>query len=241
MHGLIAYGRLSQIVAKGEFHNAADYLCNNGIGNEMQLLYVENGKLRTRIGPGVQGHPGQLLAILAQSNVSADHPMTIDGKQFTVRDLIEFEKRDCRSNTELTFKLIGLANYLDPAESWTNDRGETWNFPRLIREELKQPIHNGACGGTHRLMGFSFAVYQMEKRGQPLAGEWTQAARMIDGYAQRAFKLQNARFGRDAAVVYDWAHTRMAGVFVARRADDGFANYPGGRLSDRVDVDCAGV
>lgn len=191
MHGLIAYGRNSQVVVRGKHVNAAEYLCANGIGNGMQILFLENGRIQTRLGPGVQGHPGQLLAILAQSNVPIDQPMTIEGQSFTVRDLIEFEKRDCRAGMELTFKLIGLAHYLEPDATWTNESGEKWDFQRLIREELKQPIHEGACGGTHRLMAYSFAVFQLEKRQLPLVGEYLNAARTIDGYVTRAFRLQN--------------------------------------------------
>lgn len=192
MHGLIAYGRNSQVVVAGKHVNAAEYLAHNGIGNEMRIMYLENGKLKTRIGVGVQGHPGQLLAMFAQSNIPADQPMTVDGKQFTVRDLIEYEKRDCRSGMELTFKLIGLSHYCEPNEVWKNEQGEKWSFPRLIREEIAEPVSEGACGGTHRLMALSFAVFQLEKRNMPLAGEWLNAARKLDGYVDRAYSLQNS-------------------------------------------------
>lgn len=191
MHGLIAYGRNSQVVVRGEHVNAADYLCQNGIGNEMRIMYLEKGRLMTRIGVGVQGHPGQLLAILAQSNIPLDHRLSVDGKEFTVKDLVEYEKRDCRSGTELTFKLIGLSHYCEPGEVWRNEAGEKWSFPRLIREELAEPVSEGACGGTHRLMALSFAVFQVEKRDLPLAGEWLNAARKLDGYVDRAYSLQN--------------------------------------------------
>jgi hypothetical protein len=191
MHGLIAYGRNSQVVVRGEHVNAADYLCQNGIGNEMRIMYLENGRLKTRIGVGVQGHPGQLLAILAQSNIPLDYKMSVEGKEFTVKDLVEYEKRDCRSGTELTFKLIGLSHYCEPSDVWRNESGEKWSFPRLIREELAEPVSEGACGGTHRLMALSFAVFQVEKRNLPLAGEWLNAARKLDGYVDRAYALQN--------------------------------------------------
>jgi len=191
MHGLIAYGRNSQVVVAGKHVNAAEYLAHNGIGNEMRIMYLENGKLKTRIGVGVQGHPWQLLAMFAQSNVPVDQPMTVDGKQFTVKDLIEFEKRDCRSGMELTFKLIGLSHYCEPNEVWKNEQGEKWSFPRMIREELAEPVSEGACGGTHRMMALSFAVFQLEKRNMPLAGEWLNAARKLDGYVDRAYSLQN--------------------------------------------------
>lgn len=192
MHGLIAFGRDSLVVSGGQRFNAAEYLCQNRPGNGMQILYVgADGRLKTRIGQGVQGHPGQLLAILAQSNVPADQPLTVDGKQFTVRDLIAHEQRDCRSGTELTFKLIAFSHYLSPDARWTNEAGEKWDMQRLLREELSQPVPKGACGGTHRLMAMSFSLYQLERHGMEPVGEWLNAARTLDGYVQRAFSLQN--------------------------------------------------
>ena len=40
-------------------------------------------------------------------------------------------------------------------------------------------------------MALSFAVFQVEKRNLPLAGEWLNAARKLDGYVDRAYALQN--------------------------------------------------
>ncbi len=195
MHGLIAFGRDSQVFTGGQRVNAAEYLCANGPGNGLRLMHLHEGQLRTSEGKGLQGHSCQLLAILAQANVPPSQPVTIEGKSFTVQDLIGHEQRECRSGTELTFKLIAFAHYLEPDTTWTNDRGEKWDMQRLIREELAQPVHEGACGGTHRLMAYSFALLQLERRDQPFAGEWLKAARLLNGYEQRAFKLQNPNGG----------------------------------------------
>jgi hypothetical protein len=196
MHGLIGYGLDAEIYFEGHPINAISYLCSNGSGEKLRLLELVNGKqLRTKIGPGVQGHPGQLLAILAQSGASIDQPILVDGRPFTVRDLLAYEQKQCRSRTELTFMLIAFSHYLDPKATWVNQQGEKWNMAKLLREELNQPIHSGACGGTHRLMGYSFAVKQMERHGYPLAGEWLQAARVIEIHQQHAFKYQNGDGG----------------------------------------------
>ncbi|HTN77703.1 MAG TPA: hypothetical protein VL096_20740 [Pirellulaceae bacterium] len=191
MHALIAYGVDTQVIAGNKKVNAIGWVCYNGPCNGQRLFYVQNGQLIPRQGPGVQGHHGQFLAMLAQSRVKADFPIRVDGKDFTVADLIEFEKRTCYSKTELTFKLIALAHYLKSDETWKNDRGETWSLPKLISEELAQPIVGAACGGSHRLTGFSYAVKKRTARGEPFTGEWLRAQKFEDSYHDYTMKLQN--------------------------------------------------
>lgn len=191
MHGLIAYGRQAQVFHQGRPINAVEHLCKNGAGDNMQLLGIENGKLVARMGPGVQGHPGQFLAILAQCNVPIDQPLLVDNRSFTLKDLLEYEQKTCHVGTELTFKLIAMAHYLEPDAHWTNEFGEQWDMQRLIREELTYPVSTGACGGTHRLMAYTFAVAQLANRGWPIGGEWHNAARMLNVYQDQAWRLQN--------------------------------------------------
>ncbi|HTU24433.1 MAG TPA: hypothetical protein VMF30_03475, partial [Pirellulales bacterium] len=98
MHEIIAYGvdaRLFRDGPDGPKVNAIGWLCYNGGCKGEQMLYLDRGKLVARKGPGVQGHFGQLLAILAQSRLPIDYPMLVGGKKFTIRDLVEHEKSDC--------------------------------------------------------------------------------------------------------------------------------------------------
>lgn len=191
MHALIAYGVDTQIIAGNRKVNAIGWVCYNGNCNGQRLFYLQNNKLQARIGPGVQGHPGQFLAMLAQSRVKTDFPIKVEGREFTVADLIEMEKLSCDSKTELTFKLIGLAHYLDTDATWTNQAGQEWSLPRLIKEELAQPVIKGACGGTHRMMGFSYAIKKREKEGKPVEGEWLRARKFVDAYHEYTLNLQN--------------------------------------------------
>ncbi|GIW93762.1 MAG: hypothetical protein KatS3mg110_1803 [Pirellulaceae bacterium] len=191
MHALIAYGVDTEITVSGRRVNAIGWLCWNGVCRGQQLMYLEGGELRLRVGPGVQGHEGQFLAMLAQSRVRSDYPMRVEGRTFTVKDLIEYEKRTCREGTELTFKLIGLAHYLDTDEKWTSAWGQSWDIPKLIREELAQPVIGAACGGTHRMMGFSYAVKRRQKSGRPITGQWYRAQKYVEDYHEYTFKLQN--------------------------------------------------
>jgi hypothetical protein len=194
MHEIIAFGVDSQLYREGPTGpkvNAIGWLCYNGSCKGEQMLYLDRGKLVARKGPGVQGHFGQFLAILAQSRLPIDYPMLVGGKTFKISDLVEHEKMDCQPGEELTFKLIGLMHYLDSDETWTTRYGDQWSVSRLITEELKQPIRGAACGGTHRLMGFSYSVNKRIQRGKPVTGEFLRAQNFINDYHRYTFSLQN--------------------------------------------------
>jgi hypothetical protein len=214
MHAMIAYGVDSELIVGSRRVNAIGYLCYNGTCSGQQLFALRDGEMEVRIGPGLQGHPGQFLAMLAQSRVKTEFPIKIEGQEFTVADLIEYEKETCRPATELTFKLIALTHYCKSDEKWKSNDGQDWDIPRLIKEELKQPIIGATCGGAHRLTGFSYAVRKREQRGEPFDGQWLRAKTFIDDYHEYAFKLQNP----DGSFSTDW---------FAGRADMG---PPGKRL-----------
>jgi hypothetical protein len=201
---MIAYGVDSQLIVGPKRVNAVGYLNYNGVCNGQRLFYTAGGKIQAQVGVGVQGHAGQYLAMLAQSRVKTDYPMLVDGQKFTVADLIEHEKLTCRQASELTFKLIALSHYLKSDEKWTASDGQQWDIPRLIKEELAQPINGAACGGTHRMTGFSYAVRKREQRGEPIEGQWLRAKKFVDDFHEYTFKLQNP----DASFSTEWFVTR---------------------------------
>jgi hypothetical protein len=210
MHCLISYGVDAQVKHDGKSVNAIGWLCYNGVCQNQNLFYTdkETGKIQARIGVGVQGHAGQFLAMMAQSKVKADFPMLVEKEKFTIEDLLEYEQHNIRAGTELTFKLIGFSHYLNSDAKWKNDLDEDWDIPRVIREELKQPIVGAACGGTHRLMGLSYAVANRKKQKQPVDGQWLRAEQFTQSYQQYLFRLQNS----DGSFSTDW---------FARKADNG--------------------
>ena len=195
MHGVLAYEVHSRILpAKGsnEPITAVGWLCFNRPCRNRTLLRVnDDGQLRVKVGPGLQGHEGQLLAMLAQAKVKRDYPIKVDGHDFTVADLIEVEKSTCYTRTELTFKLIGLMHYLDSDAMWVNNQGDSWDFRRMVTEELQQPIRGAACGGTHRLAGLSLAVKHRERARRSVDGEYARAKKFVANYQRYAFRLQN--------------------------------------------------
>ena len=216
MHAIIAYGVDTQLFKDGptgEKVNAIGWTCYNYPLRNEQMLFVNRGKLDARRGPGLQGHYGQFLAILAQSHLKSDYPLYVQGKSFTLADLIEHEKATCVAGEELTFKLIALMHYLDSDETWTSQDGQEWSIQKLVREELKQPIRGAACGGTHRLMGFSYAVNKRIQRGKPVVGQFERARVFVQDYHRYTFSLQNA----DGSFSTEWFVRRGDSPDIDRR------------------------
>jgi hypothetical protein len=186
------YSRIRQGGPDGAPITAVGWLCFNQPCRNRTLMYLnEDGDLRVRVGPALQGHEGQLLAILAQARVREEYPIKVEGQDFTIADLIEVEKSTCYPKTELTFKLIGLQRYLDINARWVNDQGMTWDFPTLVREEMQQPVRTAACGGTHRISGLTLAVKKRRTSGLPVDGVYAEAAQFVANYQNYAYRLQN--------------------------------------------------
>ena len=213
MHALIAFGVDTDLTAGGQHVNAIGWLCYNRPCRNMRLFSFDGRYPVPRNGPGYQGHEGQFLSMLALSRVKSTYPMRVDGHELTVQDLIEYEKATCRPKSELTFKLIGLAHYLPSDARWTSKRGEPWSIPRLIQEELAQPINGACCGGTHRLIGYSMAVRSRQKRGEPIDGQWLRARKYVDSYHKYVIKLQN----RDGSFSTQWLKGRDGSGDLDRR------------------------
>jgi hypothetical protein len=203
MHAFVAFNVDTQIRRGGPYGppvSAIGWMLWGGRCKEQQMLFLEGGRPRAAEGVGVQGHPAQLLAILAQSGVSPQTPMRLEGKDFTLQDLIDEEMLDCREGIELTFKLISFAHYLPSDETWYNRDGELWSIPRIINQEIKAPVRGAACGGTHRLFGISYAYLVRQNEGKPLDGEFLRAHNHIAQYHRYARTLRN----RDGSFSTKW-------------------------------------
>ncbi|QDT71521.1 hypothetical protein [Lacipirellula limnantheis] len=217
MHGMLAYevhSRVLQGGGKSQPITAVGWLCFNQPCENRTLMYLnEDGDLRVKVGPALQGHHGQLLALLAQARVRSDYPLKVEGKDFTVNDLIEVEKLTCYPKTELTFKLIGLQRYLDINDTWVNDQGMQWDFPKLMAEEMAQPVRTAACGGTHRLAGLALAVKKRKAAGLPIDGQYAAAQKFVANYQNYAYRLQNS----DGSFSTDWFKGSAADPDIDRR------------------------
>ncbi len=191
MHALIAFGADYELQHGNSRVNAIGWMCHNGTCRTQRMFTPKGRSFVPNVGAGVQGHDGQFLAILAQANVPLDYPIQIGTQRFKVEDLVRYEMATCKEKSELTFKLIGLSYYLDSNKQWRANDGRVWSIPKLIQEELAQPVVGAACGGTHRLMGFSFSVRQRALQGQPINGQFARAQQFVNNYIDYTWRLQN--------------------------------------------------
>lgn len=191
MHAVLPFGVETDVIAGSRRVNAIGWMCYNGVCARQRMFQPTRSGFRTNVGPGVQGHEGQFLAILAQSRVPASYPIKISNRQYTVADLVRYEMATCREKSELTFKLIGLSYYLQPDQSWRDNRGRSWNLEKVVAEEMAQPVNGAACGGTHRLMGLSYAIIERQRRGGDITGNWALAEGYLNDYINYTMSLQN--------------------------------------------------
>ncbi len=217
-HWILAYNVDAELHTNGPggpTANAVGWLCYNRPCRGQHLLELKHGRPMGIYGVGLEGHTGQFLAILGQSRVMIDYPLLVKGRQFTVADLVENCQLGCTSgkDVELTFLLIGLSHYLHPNAVWKSREGESWSIPRLIREEISKPIHGAACGGTHRLMGLSYAIRKRQQHDLPLTGEYQRAATYVADYIKYALKLQNP----DGSLSTEWFTGRGSRQDIDRR------------------------
>lgn len=213
MHTILPYGVESEVIAGGRRVNTIGWLSFNGTSGKQNLFQPTRTGFRPVVGPGVQGHEGQFLAILAQSQVQADYPLQINRRRFTVMDLARYEMATCREDSELTFKLIGLSYYLEPNQTWRDNRGRNWTLEKMVAEELAQPINGAACGGVHRLMGLSFSLVQRQEAGQPVTGHWQRAELYLNDYITYAMSLQSP----DGSFSTNWFESRGMDPDVERK------------------------
>jgi hypothetical protein len=204
MHGFIAFGIPTQIRVggpAGDLVNAIGWSNMGGRCRGQVMLATGGDRVVALKGVGVQGHSAQYLAILAQCRVAANSPIVLNQRRFTVVDLIEEEKLSCRPKTELTFALIGLAHYLPTDATWKSRDGQDWSLPRLVEEEIEQPIRGAPCGGTHRLFGLSYGCQRRLRATGQLDGVYLRADKYVRDYQNFTLtKLQN----RDGSFSTEW-------------------------------------
>lgn len=205
MHAMLPFGVEGEIMVGNKRVNSIQWMCYNGTCRTQKLFTPINTRaFKPNVGGGVQGHEGQFLAMLAQSQVSADYPIVINQNSFTVKDLVRYEMATCKEKTELTFKLMGLSYYIDTNQSWQTTDRKVWSIEKLVKEELAQPIVGAACGGTHRLMALTFAVRQRKSENRPINGQFARAERFVNEFIDYTWTLQNP----DGSFSTNWFESR---------------------------------
>ncbi|MGA2798264.1 MAG: hypothetical protein ABSE63_11840 [Thermoguttaceae bacterium] len=186
---------ITLLTAEGEKRaNGIMCLCWNYPCGGFQPLTMIDGHVSARLGYGVQSRPSQLLAALALARVQASYPMRVGGSMRTVADLVESEKLSCRSGTDMSLKLVGLAYYIDAA-TWKNDLDQEWSLEKIIKEELAQPTLPAGGAGLDCLLGLSYALSRHEKRNLPVEGQFARVKMYMSEFQKHAFGIQNSDGG----------------------------------------------
>ncbi|HBJ36920.1 MAG TPA: hypothetical protein DDZ51_19615 [Planctomycetaceae bacterium] len=200
MHSIMVFDRDTQIVSRRQRFNAVAWMAGNNPCRNQTLFSRDEHGILPKTGVGLQGHQAQLLAIFGLIDVPLNYPVYASKQKYTVNDILLREMRDCKVKTELTFTLIGLAHYADTDSTWVSGDGQDWSVPRVIQEELSQPIVGAACGGTHRLMGFGHALRRRQAEGKSIDGQWERADRYVKDFVAYTWSLQN----RDGSMSTAW-------------------------------------
>ena len=205
MHSIMVYGVDTPILVGPKTYSAVAWIAGNNACRGKRLLKRGPEGIEADQGVGLQGHQAQLLAVLSLVGVPAEYPLYAAQRKYSVADLIRAEALACKSGAELTFTLIGLSHYLSTDDAWIAEDGERWDFERLIREELSQPVVGAACGGTHRLMGLAHALRCRRAEGLPITGQWSRAEKFLDDFVEYTYQLQN----RDGSMSTNWFEGRQ--------------------------------
>jgi hypothetical protein len=204
LHGALAYKRNFLVdQPDGTRVSAVDHILAGGrvrgfdteIGS---LLDADSGEygLRLLMAPGSkagQGHPDQWLAVLAQSELPPDQTIRANGRDFTIADIVRQVQSDIPHNAdrEYSWTLIGLTTYLPTDASWKALDGQVWSIEGLVQSEAQHPLGEGACGGSHRLIGLAMALNRHLADGGKLEGPWKLAEERIQQGIQKAREFQN--------------------------------------------------
>lgn len=168
--------------------NGIAALCSNRPCAGRYLIDIDGSQFVPRVGYGLQSRQGEFLAMLAMAGVSIDQEVEVGGVRGTVADLVRREQLDVQSGNDLSFTMIGLANYLPGGTEWENSAGESWSLDRLAAEELGRQVDVTEAAAVDRLIGLTYFV----KLGEPSSGRVAQVESYLQSFQDHALKLQNA-------------------------------------------------
>ncbi len=177
VHGIMAFGRQLKISSGGKLVPALDYLLEGGTLKGWTLKHGDHGldavlEAGTKTG---QGHEDQWMGYIAQCDIPWVQPITFQGKTYKFGDMITQAQWDIYDGMEASWTLIGLSSYLPMDAKWKAKDGSEWTLERIIAMESAQDLAESACGGSHRMVGITYALNRYLAEGGQLRGGWKAA------------------------------------------------------------------
>ena len=195
-HAIHAMRRNCVLKSKSGNVNAIEWISTTEptFANEPLLLLTPQG---ARFHPYTkkyyfEGHPGQFVALLTQSNLPLTHPFHVQGKVVTMNDLVNQLQKQVNDREEMTWILWALQHYLELDATWNNQQGEAWSIPKMVERETSAAIVGAPDGGTRRLFVLSLALNKYLRQGGVLKGIWFAADQKIKQYLEIARAAQNS-------------------------------------------------
>jgi hypothetical protein len=204
IHGILPYGHAFQIEHDGQRIGALDWLLQGGALKGWDLIPGDHGVI-AKLDPGskaAQGHPDQWIGYLSQGGLdglhglSLDQPIIVQGKAYTIKDLLTQAEWDLRAANESCWTLMAESAYRPINYEWDAGDGQHWTEERLIAMEAGAPVVGelASCGGTHRLYGLTVALnhYMKEtgKKPEELTGGWKNAYDVVQDCIHKAKAFQ---------------------------------------------------
>jgi len=192
VHGIMAYGHGLRIRVGDELVPALDWVLNDGAlrgwtmrkGNHGLKAVLEAG---SKTG---QGHEDQWLGYIAQCNIPWEQPIVVRGQTYQFGDLVTQAQWDIYDGMEASWTLIGLSTYLPLDAKWQAKDGSEWTIERILAMESAQDLSQSACGGSHRLVGMTYALNRHLAEGGQLTDGWQAAEEKIQKSIQSIKQYQ---------------------------------------------------
>jgi hypothetical protein len=195
-HGILGNGLDCTIrnPKTNQTYNAVQYVCDGKELRGLRFLPSPNG-VDVQIGPQFdgQGHADQFVAEMTQLGMKLDRNFKIDGKDYAFAQFLRATKANARvkPGSELTWTIVVVGQFDGTKCSWTNKYGDKLKYEDLVRFELNEPVELGACGGTHRLFGLTWALFLHMREGGKVEGLWAEVAQHLKKYETIAHDTQN--------------------------------------------------
>ncbi|GIX04652.1 MAG: hypothetical protein KatS3mg114_0521 [Planctomycetaceae bacterium] len=139
-----------------------------------------------------EGHQGQTLALLSESQLPIDFPFKVGDRTVTLADFLNNMLMEINEREEITWVLWALINYLKVDAQWTDQWGRPWSIEKLVQMQVQGPVVGAPCGGNHGLFALVRARDKYRKTGRELRGVWYQADYKINQYIEIARSWQNS-------------------------------------------------
>jgi hypothetical protein len=198
-HGILGMGpdkTMITDVKTGKKVKAIDYICEGGELPGLKFEPTKDGLdvyMSNDLTFLAQGHQDQFVAEMAQWGMTPDHKFRVGKNDYTFNDFIKQStmRASVTQKQELSWAIIMISQFHGTNYQWTNSLGERLHFDDVVRYEIDASIDESACGGTHRLFGFTWAYHLHLKNGGKKEGVWLDVAAKIEHYKALAKRLQN--------------------------------------------------